>query len=225
MGMPANGRFGTAQPNEAKRFKLLRVLHLKGVEIEEFLGEIGKLVHLRYICCKTESMRSLPSSMVNLQNLQMLYLTCKSESGFVYIPSAVRKMLQQLRHLRILAHVDHLAPPISPSRTFSQLKSVLSVKLIDMLRKLPVRVTYEESVTLEQCIESSLVSELYVINRNLAANSSSSTEGLKFLTNLKTLGIVCMPSEFKNRLQSEIGEDWRKIQHIPTINITDSRVF
>ncbi|KAL6005897.1 hypothetical protein ACLOJK_039942 [Asimina triloba] len=78
-------------------FQLLRVLDLNNMRMENLAGEIGELIHLRYLGCAVTKLRSLPSSIGNLINLQTLVVESDDD---VEIPSTIKKM-KQLRHLRI----------------------------------------------------------------------------------------------------------------------------
>lgn len=52
--------------------KLLRVLHLTGVHLEEVPDIIFSLVNLRYLSCRETKVKEIPSSLGNLYNLQTL---------------------------------------------------------------------------------------------------------------------------------------------------------
>ncbi|XP_058114492.1 probable disease resistance RPP8-like protein 2 [Magnolia sinica] len=79
-------------------FKLLRVLYIHGVIIDKQPREIGELIHLRYLGCTRTSLKSLPSSIGSLPNLQTLFVA--SSCYKVKVPSTIGKM-QQLRHLQL----------------------------------------------------------------------------------------------------------------------------
>ncbi|KAL5998093.1 hypothetical protein ACLOJK_009028 [Asimina triloba] len=332
--MPCSGQRFEQEKILFTRFILLRVLCLEAVAIKDLPSDIGRLVHLRYLSCNTY-MKSLPSSMANLHHLQSLYLRASSGHGIIRIPSVVQKKLQQLRHLRLESSL--YGTSFIKRRQF---KHYLSSNLFDTVEKFHLEVLYVEKMTLDCCIESSSVSDLYLIPKSSVANSSSSMplslqrpfltqhqlylrgkiqklpdirdfpsnlsdlkledfnlkqdplpllgklenlthlvlmesvylgnkmtcsaggfprlvhfrvnedhleeliveegsmpslrclfvdeckrlkmipDGLKYLTTLHTLKIQSMPQQFTNRLQSEIGEDWHKIQHVPRIVIS-----
>ncbi|XP_042490726.1 disease resistance RPP8-like protein 3 [Macadamia integrifolia] len=44
-------------------------------------------------------------------------------------------------------------------------------------------------------------------------------EEIRFITSLKKLEVIGMPNRFEERLQKDVGDDWHKIQHIPSIII------
>ncbi|XP_058114481.1 putative disease resistance protein At1g50180 [Magnolia sinica] len=80
-------------------FKLLRVLYIDGVIIIKKLPrEIGELIHLRYLGCTSNELKSLPSSIFNLPNLQTLFVPFGYK---IKVPSTIWKM-QQLRHLQLV---------------------------------------------------------------------------------------------------------------------------
>ncbi|XP_058115141.1 probable disease resistance RPP8-like protein 4 [Magnolia sinica] len=81
-----------------RSFKLLRVLDLHYVAIEELPSQIGALIHLRYLGCTKTWLKRLPSSIGNLHNLQTLIVT--SHENVISIPSIIEKM-QQLRHVQV----------------------------------------------------------------------------------------------------------------------------
>ncbi|KAL5981543.1 hypothetical protein ACLOJK_015605 [Asimina triloba] len=86
-------------------FKLLRVLDIVGVEVEQLPNEIGELIHLKYLGCEMGS-ESLPSSIANLANLQTLCIS--STFTLIKMPIAVLKM-QQLRHVRVGDNIRRIA--------------------------------------------------------------------------------------------------------------------
>ncbi|XP_042486471.1 disease resistance protein RPH8A-like [Macadamia integrifolia] len=45
-------------------------------------------------------------------------------------------------------------------------------------------------------------------------------DGLQHVTTLQELNIRYMPKEFEARVQKDTGEDWEKIKHIPSVNIS-----
>ncbi|XP_058067574.1 disease resistance protein RPP8-like [Magnolia sinica] len=96
-----------------RRFNLLRVLDLSYIKIPKLPNEIGTLIHLRYLGVmvdplmtffefflnvKRSTPTSLPSSMINLHNLETMYV--RESSCSIYIPSFIWKM-KQLRHVDV----------------------------------------------------------------------------------------------------------------------------
>ncbi|KAL8132566.1 hypothetical protein AgCh_008160 [Apium graveolens] len=82
-------------PLDLKKFKLLRVLDLEGMQIAQLSSAIGDLIHLRYLGLRETWLKNFPSSIGCLSNLQTLDLRSTLIDS---IPLAVWK-LQQLRHL------------------------------------------------------------------------------------------------------------------------------
>lgn len=76
--------------------KLLRVLHLKNLELKSLPDEVGKLVNLRYLGVRHSKINELPESISNLRNLQTLDI---SWSGNEFELSNGVLNLAQLRHL------------------------------------------------------------------------------------------------------------------------------
>ncbi|XP_031491572.1 putative disease resistance RPP13-like protein 3 [Nymphaea colorata] len=79
------------------QFMLLRVLDLGGAEIKKLPKQIGQLLHLRYLCFRTQrNHRSkLPRSIGSLQNLETLDFR---HSGVLMLPNEIIR-LRNLRHL------------------------------------------------------------------------------------------------------------------------------
>ncbi|XVF37649.1 hypothetical protein REPUB_Repub20aG0027800 [Reevesia pubescens] len=78
------------------RFKYLRVLYLKFLEIEKLPHSIGKLKHLRALSLAGSNIKKLPSSLSRLQNLQSLDL--RMCSNIKKLPSSLSR-LQNLQTL------------------------------------------------------------------------------------------------------------------------------
>ncbi|XP_058078676.1 putative disease resistance protein At1g50180 [Magnolia sinica] len=92
--------YGPKQENFLCRgFKLLRVLDLHHVAIEELPSELGALIHLRYISCTNTWLKKLPSSISNLHNLQTLTVTTYEK--VLHIPSIIIEKMKQLRHVQV----------------------------------------------------------------------------------------------------------------------------
>ncbi|KAL2559337.1 putative late blight resistance protein-like protein R1B-16 [Forsythia ovata] len=77
--------------------KLLKVLDISCVSMRTFPSEIELLVYLRYLAFRGE-MNSIPSSIVNLTNLETLFV--KGVRGEVVLPDTIWEMVN-LRHVLI----------------------------------------------------------------------------------------------------------------------------
>ncbi|XP_058112026.1 putative disease resistance RPP13-like protein 3 [Magnolia sinica] len=79
-------------------FKLLRVMDLRYVSLYNIPDEIGSLIHLRYLCLLETYLKTLPSTITCLSNLQTLDLRGTLIS---MLPGDLWKM-EQLRHILLL---------------------------------------------------------------------------------------------------------------------------
>ncbi|KAM3249430.1 hypothetical protein P3L10_011200 [Capsicum annuum] len=72
------------------------------------------------------------------------------------------------------------------------------------------------------------IGDFIALNRLEIANCRKLTslpEGLRSLTALQTLNIFWCSSILMHRCKKEVGEDWPKIAHIPTVDIQDNYPF
>ncbi|XP_058115321.1 putative disease resistance protein At1g50180 [Magnolia sinica] len=198
-------------------FKLLRVLYLHGVEIVKLPREIGELIHLRYLGCTDTRLKSLPSSIDNLTNLQTLFIasTCCS----IKVPSTIGKM-QQLRHLqvkgvgRVVIEGHPRLEGISNLQTLSKVKAGKWMegclgKLIN-LRKLGIEVDAEGGAYVEVFYESIVRLDCLHSLRVMALGEQLETPlGERF----ETLGLLLPPLShlFKLSKLSLVG----KLEKLP----------
>ncbi|KAL2559043.1 putative late blight resistance protein-like protein R1A-4 [Forsythia ovata] len=84
--------------------KLLKVLDISCISMRTFPREIELLVYLRYLAFRGE-MNSIPSSIVNLTNLETLFV--KGMRGEVILPDTIWEMVN-LRHVLIEDPLDFL---------------------------------------------------------------------------------------------------------------------
>ncbi|PQP93829.1 putative disease resistance protein [Prunus yedoensis var. nudiflora] len=131
-----------------KDFKVLRVLKVEGLCAREvdLPGEIGNMVHLRFLSVKNNNIKRFPPSLGNLVCLQTLNF--RVQSGRVVIPNVIMKM-KQLRHLYLpwnyrtkgkleLSNLGHLQTLYNLSSEYCDLKDV---GRLTNLRKLRIRVS------------------------------------------------------------------------------------
>jgi len=81
-----------------KGFKLVRVLDLEGKLCFKIPSNLGNFVHLTYLRINSESIRSVPDSVCNLQNLQTLDFGPSIMVDEISFPLGITK-LKHLRHL------------------------------------------------------------------------------------------------------------------------------
>ncbi|KAI3856799.1 hypothetical protein MKW92_044762 [Papaver armeniacum] len=70
-------------------------------------------------------------------------------------------------------------------------------------------------------VEEGAMPHLKELHLSIIWELSMLPEGLRFITTLKELRIGFMPI-IKGRVSKEVGEDWYKVQHIPSLIVTDS---
>ncbi|XP_027180795.1 disease resistance protein RPM1-like [Coffea eugenioides] len=82
--------------------KLLKLLDLRDVQLEEIPNEVFKLFHLRFLCLRGTRVKKVPKSIKKLKNLEHLHL---GQTNVRELPIQVLK-LKKLRHLRVFQVVD-----------------------------------------------------------------------------------------------------------------------
>ncbi|KAM7462457.1 hypothetical protein LguiA_030578 [Lonicera macranthoides] len=92
------GRMPRMVKSRLNDFKLLRVLAIEGFDPFEIPKAIGKLIHLRYLCLRDNSLGMFPSYIKNLKHLQTLDLRVRNSVSFQCKGNLLGKM-RQLRHL------------------------------------------------------------------------------------------------------------------------------
>ncbi|KAL0384881.1 UNVERIFIED_CONTAM: Disease resistance protein RPP13 [Sesamum radiatum] len=78
-------------------FRLLRVLDILGIKLDQFPGEILQLVNLRYLALSTSE---LPSSISRLWNLQILIVQAIAFSSCLHVVMPEILDMTQLRHIK-----------------------------------------------------------------------------------------------------------------------------
>ena len=84
------------------KFKLLRVLNLRGVPVEKIPSTLGRLFNLRYLNLRDTKISKLPKSIERLWNLQTLDVR---NTNVRRLPSGISK-LTSLRHLYMYCNND-----------------------------------------------------------------------------------------------------------------------
>ncbi|CBI25485.3 unnamed protein product, partial [Vitis vinifera] len=190
-------------------FKLLRVLSLEGLSLEEKLPRaIGNLIHLKYLSLKYAKLLCFPSSIRNLSCIQTLDLR------FVSVHRVQWDSLSNLETVggnsqTLLRNKQFAWAPPLPSKPHKvNLMGYLHVSYIDYLRRLRVdkgAMPNLKSLTIVRCKSLEMV-----------------PEGLRYITTLQALEIKYMHKEFMERLQvinGKEGEDFYKVQHVASISL------
>lgn len=85
-----------------KQFRLLRVLYLQEVLIEEVPDEVFNLFNLHYLSLRKTKVKELPNSIIKLRNLQTLDL---AQTNIEKLPRGITE-LKKLRNLVIGGYYD-----------------------------------------------------------------------------------------------------------------------
>ncbi|CAI9764676.1 unnamed protein product [Fraxinus pennsylvanica] len=126
-----------------KSCKILKVLDLRGVPLENFPEAILYMFHLRYLSLRNTMIKRLPRSIKKLQKLEILDL---KETFINELPIEILE-LQYLRHLLVYRHVPGSYLPYDYVHGFKILKGMGSLKF---LQKLGVIDAYPGSVALKE---------------------------------------------------------------------------
>ncbi|KAE8694494.1 CC-NBS-LRR class disease resistance protein [Hibiscus syriacus] len=192
-------------------------------------GEIAEDLAERYLMELVERcmIQKLPSSLGNLRCLQTLDLRL----DFVHVPNVIWKM-EQLRHLYLPPSFSHETKlKLGTLRNLQTLvnfntNSCYLKDLINMtnLRELVIQCPFK----IEDFNEEELDKNPPIIEGRSPALKMASLyrmemvpDGLRFITSLQELKIKSMSSMFKDKVV-EGGEDFYKVQHIPSIILQDN---
>ncbi|KAF3639655.1 putative oxidation resistance protein 1-like isoform X1 [Capsicum annuum] len=149
---------------------------------------------------------------------------------------------QNIEKLRIENYSGSMFPRLFHARLVQQRTmqfqapgnlSAFRVVWLDKLMSLPLWLRHFsatlKSINLFSCPNFTTIPEwigdFIALNRLEIANCrmlTSFPEGLRSLTALQTLNIFWCSSILMKRCKKEVGEDWPKIVHIPTVDIQDS---
>ncbi|XP_027157289.1 disease resistance protein RPM1-like [Coffea eugenioides] len=215
--------------------KLLKVLDLRGEEIEETPNEIFSLLHLTYLSLYGTKVARVPRAIGKLQHLEHLNL---GNTGVRELPVEILKLLK-LRLLRVCQQVDPSDSDYGyhgfkgPSKlggllalqrlnTIDASSGSVIVKEIGKLTQL--RVLYITQLRREDGKElcSSLVNLTSLQQLRIASvGKGDLPSGIQHLSHLQELYLYEMSSQLMEKVgnQKEDSEDYRRIAHIPEIDI------
>ncbi|XP_058114675.1 putative disease resistance protein At1g50180 [Magnolia sinica] len=134
----------------------------------------------------------------NLTKLTLAY-SCLNQD-----PMATLEKLRNLRILRLLGYSYVGEEMVCSAEGFPQLESLHLQGLFQLV---------------EWRVDVGAMPSLLHLQISTCHNLKKLPEGLRHLNTLKTLGLQYMLNDFQQRLQKYRGEDWHKVQHIPSIDI------
>lgn len=121
----------------------------------------------------------------------------------------------------ILEKLMHLKEVILGDGSFSGRRMVCSRGGFPQLQKLELRGLEELE---ELIVEEGSMPLLYTLSIDNCENLKEFPDGLPFITSLKDLKVMNMGEKWKERL-SEGGEEYYKVQHIPSVEIMHINIF
>ncbi|PHU21223.1 hypothetical protein BC332_06330 [Capsicum chinense] len=156
-----------------------------------------------------------------LQSLELRYLD--GLEGLATMPEDVFKNLRELPTARVIQRRGNAISGPGNLSTFSVvgLDKIMSLPIQHFSRTL-------KSIDITECPNFATIpdwiGDLIALNR-LAIDDSpmlkSLPEGMQSLTALQKLIVIGGSSILKQRFKKEVGEDWPKIAHVPTVDIDD----
>ncbi|XXG49118.1 hypothetical protein AAC387_Pa02g3385 [Persea americana] len=211
----------------SSRYKLLRVLDLRGSSIKSVPDELVELFNLRYLDLSKTNVEELPKSIGRLQNLQSLDI---ADTKIKILPKGVGK-LKKLRHMFIPSGIQ------APNGMFnlSCLQSLFSIALPNLMHLRLVKAYVGEELCFRHgCflkLKTYLISEIPALNMIKIENGSMTCikilylkecpelkripEGMQYLTSLQELGLMDMSEELIQRIKA--GDERVNLLHIPFI--------
>ncbi|XP_058115504.1 probable disease resistance RPP8-like protein 2 [Magnolia sinica] len=201
----------------------ISTLELSG-HVKELLDSIPKLDHLQSLTLRGSNSRRIPfPPILNLQYLYKLNLvrgleklpeSCEfspnltkftlSESKLMQDPMTTLEKLPNFRILKLLAFSYLGREMVCSAQGFPQLDSLFMCILPNLE---------------EWRVEEGAMQRLVHLHMSQWFQLKMFPEGLQHVTALRKLELYHMSRSFTNRLQQDMGEDWHKIQHIPSVNI------
>ncbi|KAK6162916.1 hypothetical protein DH2020_002757 [Rehmannia glutinosa] len=170
-----------------KSSKMLKVLDLTGLTLENFPEVILELLHLRYLCLRNTRIKRLPDSIKNLQKLEMLDL---KGTFITELPVGILK-LQYLRQLLVYRHLPGAYMPYNYVHGFKALKGIGCLK---SLQKLCFIEVYPGSRVLK---EIATLTELKRISITKLSNEDCVVlcSAIEYLDKLSSLGLRALEGE------------------------------
>ncbi|XP_058114431.1 putative disease resistance protein At1g50180 [Magnolia sinica] len=190
-------------------------------------GCLGKLTNLRKLGIWVDTKEDAEVLYVSIVKLDCLHsLTLRGNLGKLPDPSFFPKKLSKLTLTG-----SHLKE--DPMATLEKLKNLRILRLsynsymgkemacsaqgFPRLESLHLRQLYELE---EWRVEEGSMPSLLYLRIYDCTKLKKLPEGLQHVSTLNKLELWRMPDEFKARLEKDRGEDWCKIQHIPSIDIS-----
>ncbi|XP_058068501.1 probable disease resistance RPP8-like protein 4 [Magnolia sinica] len=186
--------------NSLPRLDRLQSLWLQWHSTIPVFMPISHNLHLKKMFLRGK-LEKLPESNEFSPNLTKLTL---KDSQLMEDPMAALEKLPNLRILILEEHSYKGKEMVCSAQGFPQLESLHVVELVEL-----------EEWRVE---EGAMPRLLHLLIWN-CFHLNMIPEGLQHVTTLKSLEVVRMPNEFKARMQENGGEDWHKIQHVPSIEI------
>ncbi|KAK6162901.1 hypothetical protein DH2020_002742 [Rehmannia glutinosa] len=167
--------------------KMLKVLDLTGLTLENFPEVILELLHLRYLCLRNTRIKRLPDSIKNLQKLEMLDL---KGTFITELPVGILK-LQYLCQLLVYRHLPGAYMPYNYVHGFKALKGIGCLK---SLQKLCFIEVYPGSRVLK---EIATLTELKRISITKLSNEDCVVlcSAIEYLDKLSSLGLRALEGE------------------------------
>ncbi|KAM3356711.1 hypothetical protein P3S68_023425 [Capsicum galapagoense] len=210
----------------------------------KFMGRtLWMMVDLFIGFCRKCQKLPLLWKLSSLQSLELRYLngpedlSLDSFEGLATMPEDVFKNLRSLQSLSIRncrnlvslsTCLTHLTSP--ENLCIENCPQLEFVVRLDKIMSLPIRHFSGtlKSIDVTECPNFATIpdriGDLIALNR-LAIDDSpmlkSLPEGMQSLTALQKLIVIGGSSILKQRFKKEVGEDWPKIAHVPTVDIDD----
>ncbi|XP_042063357.1 putative late blight resistance protein homolog R1A-10 isoform X1 [Salvia splendens] len=185
-------------------FRKLRILEFKCIELEQFPGNVVKLVHLRYLTLYIETLKAIPGSITQLWNLQSLVVETKSPS--ITMKADLWRMVR-LRYLKTSAAIflDSTKSDGEAGQNLHTLKRLAPGSCTDVVSKKAVNLkSLGISGKLASIFENNFLQKLHHL-QNLKLYEQPSEDMLcgrplrsRFPPNLKRLTLMNTSLEWKH---------------------------
>ncbi|KAH7674203.1 L domain-like protein [Dioscorea alata] len=200
-----------------------------GKALSDFLGKLNNLIELNLSAQFPPNEHEIPTAILTAshhKHLRRLYLRAKLErlpdvnaqclltnlieltlfdSFLVEDPLVTLGKLDNLQVLHLWSDVFVGKEMICLEKGFPQLKE-LYFYVLTSLEEWKIK---DEAMPRLRKLEINYCSKLVML-----------PHGLRRITSLQELGVLNMPVAFTQRLKENDGEDWDKIQHVPSVNIS-----
>ncbi|XP_058112957.1 probable disease resistance RPP8-like protein 2 [Magnolia sinica] len=210
---------------ELEKLTNLRELGIEGDLKVTLSRSLCKLIRLRSLWLKASPGSSIPTfaSFLNHQHLYKMELTGlleKLPNLHVFPPMLTELCLDgsQLEQdpMETLAKLSNLRILILQLACYKGKEMVCSNGGFPLLDVLCIAGLYELE---EWRVEEGAMPNLRCLNIEGCGRLKMLPDGLQQVTTLQELKLEDMPQEFKERVRANVGEDWFKIRHIPSLII------